>query len=200
MCKELIHVKSVKYNPQHDKMICRYCFEDTGTLIAPCNCEGSNKYVHQECLAKWQYNSILSQSTHPKYQTNIEKICNVCQTPFKISKYSRGELMLNFTGEEIANLIAAGDASLSAGTSASANYEKYWGEMRGYANGLIYNDFKLIDDTALARILQVMGTNPVYPSNGNFDAMQAYHNSLVNEVRQIFAQEYGFSQANVAGW
>ena len=65
---------------------------------------------------------------------------------------------------------------------------------------LIYNDFKLIDDAALARILQVMGTNPVYPSNGNFDAMQAYHDSLVNEVRQIFAQSYGFSQANVAGW
>jgi len=30
--------------------------------------------------------------------------------------------------------------------------------------------------------------------------MQAYHDSLVNEVRQIFAQSYGFSQANVAGW
>ena len=107
---------------------------------------------------------------------------------------------VNDTVEEIARLIEAGDTSLSPGTSATADYEKYWGEMRGYANGLIYNDFKLIDDASLARILQVMGTNPVYPSNGNFDAMQAYHNSLVNEVRQIFAQEYGFSQANVAGW
>ena len=45
-----------------------------------------------------------------------------------------------------------------------------------------------------------MGTNPVYPTDGNFHAMQAYHDSLVNEVRQIFAQEYGFSQADVAGW
>ena len=101
---------------------------------------------------------------------------------------------------DIAALIAAGDASISAGSDACADYENHWGEMRGYANGLLYNDFKVITDTNLARILQVMGTNPVYPSDGNFDAMQAYHDSLVNEVRQIFAQSYGFSQANVAGW
>ena len=104
LCKELIHVKSVKHNPRHDKIICRYCFEDTGTLIAPCNCEGSNKYVHQECLAKWQYNSILSQSTHPKYQTNIEKICNVCGSEFKFKEYSRDKLMLQFTGKEIEDI------------------------------------------------------------------------------------------------
>jgi hypothetical protein len=101
---------------------------------------------------------------------------------------------------DIAALIAAGDASISAGSDACADYENHWGEMRGYANGLLYNDFKVITDANLARILQVMGTNPVYPSDGNFDAMQAYHDSLVNEVRQIFAQSYGFSQANVAGW
>ena len=106
---------------------------------------------------------------------------------------------VNDTVEEIASLIAAGDASLSAGTSASANYEKYWGEMRGYANGLIYNDFKLISDADLAEIFQVMGTHPVYPSNGNFDAMQAYHDALVG-LRSIFASAYGFSAANVAGW
>jgi hypothetical protein len=45
-----------------------------------------------------------------------------------------------------------------------------------------------------------MGTAPVYPSNGNFDAMQAYHTSLVGEVRAIFKASYGFSDANVAGW
>lgn len=123
LCKELIHVKSVKHNPQHDKMICRYCFEDTGTLIAPCNCEGSNKYVHQECLAKWQYNSILSQSTHPKYQTNIEKICNVCGSEFKFKEYSRDKLMLQFTGKEIANMINKGCYLVSSKKSSSSNLE-----------------------------------------------------------------------------
>ena len=72
--------------------------------------------------------------------------------------------------------------------------------MRGYANGLLYNDFKAITDANLLRILTVMGTAPVYPSNGDFSAMQAYHDSLVGEVRAIFKASYGFSDANVVGW
>ena len=72
--------------------------------------------------------------------------------------------------------------------------------MRGYANGLLYNDFKVIEDANLNRIYAVMGTAPVYPTNGNFDDMQAYHDSLVGEVRAIFQASYGFSAANVANW
>ena len=101
---------------------------------------------------------------------------------------------------DIAGLIGAGDATVAPGSDATADYENHWGEMRGYANGLLYNDFKLISDANLNRILQVMGTAPVYPSDGNFDAMQAYHDSLVGEVRAIFKASYGFSDANVAGW
>ena len=101
---------------------------------------------------------------------------------------------------DIAGLIGAGDATVAPGSDATADYENHWGEMRGYANGLLYNDFKLISDANLNRILQVMGTAPVYPSNGNFDAMQAYHDSLVGEVRAIFKASYGFSDANLAGW
>ena len=101
---------------------------------------------------------------------------------------------------DIAGLIGAGDATVAPGSDATADYENHWGEMRGYANGLLYNDFKLISDANLNRILQVMGTAPVYPSDGNFDAMQAYHDSLVGEVRAIFKASYGFSDANLAGW
>ena len=67
--KEFIKSNKIKSDSKEENPACRYCFEDTGELISPCNCEGSNKYVHRECLAKWQYNSILAQSTHPKYQT-----------------------------------------------------------------------------------------------------------------------------------
>jgi len=107
---------------------------------------------------------------------------------------------VNDVADDIAALIAAADTSISAGSVATADYENHWGEMRGYANGLLYNDFKVITDANLDRILQVMGTAPVYPSNGNFDDMQAYHTSLVGEVRAIFKASYGFSDANVAGW
>ena len=107
---------------------------------------------------------------------------------------------VNDVAADIAALIAAGDTTIAPGSEATADYENHWGEMRGYANGLLYNDFKVITDANLDRILAVMGTAPVYPSNGNFDAMLAYHNQLIGEVRAIFKASYGFSDANLAGW
>ena len=107
---------------------------------------------------------------------------------------------VNDVAADIASLIEAGDTTIAPGSDATADYENHWGEMRGYANGLLYNDFKVITDANLDRILAVMGTAPVYPSNGNFDAMLAYHNQLIGEVRAIFKASYGFSDANLAGW
>ena len=107
---------------------------------------------------------------------------------------------VNDVAADIAAIITAGDTTAAPGSDATAEYENHWGEMRGYANGLLYNDFKVISDANLNRIYAVMGTAPVYPSNGNFDDMQAYHDSLVGEVRAIFQASYGFSAANVAGW
>jgi hypothetical protein len=34
-------------------MSCRICFESEGPLYTPCRCDGSIKYIHQECLLKW---------------------------------------------------------------------------------------------------------------------------------------------------
>ena len=35
---------------------CRICFSgaEDGKLIAPCKCSGTQRYVHEECLRKWQ--------------------------------------------------------------------------------------------------------------------------------------------------
>ena len=35
---------------------CRICFSgaEDGKLIAPCKCAGTQRYVHEECLRKWQ--------------------------------------------------------------------------------------------------------------------------------------------------
>ena len=102
---------------------CRYCIEKDGELIAPCKCTGTNKWVHPKCLAKWQYTSIISQSTHPKYQTNIDIKCNVCQSPFTILKYNRDDLMLEFTGIEIASMINKGYYIVSGKDSSRHNTE-----------------------------------------------------------------------------
>lgn len=77
-------------------------------LIHPCSGKGTNQSVHLECLKKWQKTAILSQSTHPKYQTNIETICNVCQQPFNFTTINRVELMIQYTGEEIVTMIDIG--------------------------------------------------------------------------------------------
>ena len=55
--------------------VCRFCFNG-GDLVAPCACKGSTKYVHVSCLEQWQKSVLLTQSTHPKYQTQIDEFCN----------------------------------------------------------------------------------------------------------------------------
>jgi len=40
---------------------CYMCFDDTDTpdnpLVAPCQCKGGTRYVHIECLQRWQCSS-----------------------------------------------------------------------------------------------------------------------------------------------
>ena len=49
--------------PDKKEAICRICLdgdlkdEPDNPLISPCNCSGSMKYVHLECLATWTNNN-----------------------------------------------------------------------------------------------------------------------------------------------
>ena len=80
--------------------VCRYCLSSDGELISPCMCRGSNEWVHLKCLQQWQKNIMLTQSTHPKYQTSIDRICNVCLEPFtgKGIPKSRHEQIMSYIG------------------------------------------------------------------------------------------------------
>lgn len=59
-----------------DEFVCRICFEedDESNLISPCNCIGSQKYIHLECLNRWRSTNI----------NNPEKrdICDICKEPY----------------------------------------------------------------------------------------------------------------------
>ena len=72
--------------------------------------------------------------------------------------------------------------------------------MRGYANGLLYNDFKKIATDNLNRLYVVMGIVPVYPTGGSFAAMQTYQGQLKGEAKAILKASYGFSDANMDSW
>eukprot|EP00537_Pseudo-nitzschia_pungens_P013975 CAMPEP_0172383792 /NCGR_PEP_ID=MMETSP1061-20121228/1600_1 /TAXON_ID=37318 /ORGANISM="Pseudo-nitzschia pungens, Strain cf. pungens" /LENGTH=602 /DNA_ID=CAMNT_0013112139 /DNA_START=455 /DNA_END=2263 /DNA_ORIENTATION=+ len=45
-------------NDDDDEKVCRICLEEDSpeTMIAPCRCKGSSKWVHRECLDEWRTN------------------------------------------------------------------------------------------------------------------------------------------------
>ena len=105
------------------EQICRFCFDgedddeaneetskSSSLLIAPCACKGGQKYIHLSCLRRWQRMVLVSQPTHPDYWEEDERHtrCNVCKSEFTCPPPTREELMLGFTGPEIAALIQPG--------------------------------------------------------------------------------------------
>eukprot|EP00931_Biecheleriopsis_adriatica_P088278 TRINITY_DN62639_c0_g1_i1.p1 TRINITY_DN62639_c0_g1~~TRINITY_DN62639_c0_g1_i1.p1 ORF type:complete len:1151 (-),score=234.12 TRINITY_DN62639_c0_g1_i1:112-3564(-) len=104
---------------------CRYCLVDSGDLVAPCECKGSSQWVHLSCLRQWQKSVLLTQSTHPTYQTRIDEICNVCERPFKddFKPRSRREALLEYTGEELPSLIQKGNLLASSRPKSERNGE-----------------------------------------------------------------------------
>ena len=64
-------------------VMCRFCFDsssDEGRLIAPCACSGSQTWVHEVCLRKWQKAKAYSSRGGPRH----DAVCNVCMTPFAL--------------------------------------------------------------------------------------------------------------------
>ncbi|OQR95797.1 hypothetical protein THRCLA_07563 [Thraustotheca clavata] len=92
-----------------EEVLCRYCFgdESDGPLISPCKCSGGQKYVHLDCLRRWQRMVLVSQPTHPAFYSDDKRhhVCNVCLAKYTCPPPSRAELMASFTGPEIAALI-----------------------------------------------------------------------------------------------
>src|SRR3990167_8592825 len=72
------------------KAKCRFCLGNINSkrsLLRPCRCTGSMKYVHKECLNAWRH-------TNPYNM----KQCNICKTPYIFASN-------NISYEYISNLI-----------------------------------------------------------------------------------------------
>lgn len=65
-------------NDQHIK-VCRICLdeEDQKDLISPCNCSGSTKYIHRDCLENWRATNINEDNY---------KRCEICHFEYEIEK------------------------------------------------------------------------------------------------------------------
>ncbi|XP_037928152.1 E3 ubiquitin-protein ligase MARCHF5-like [Teleopsis dalmanni] len=66
---------------------CRICFDsadnnDEGTFIHPCKCKGDTKWVHQDCLKKWELYKV-------KADIDNKLCCEICQTPYMILEPKR---------------------------------------------------------------------------------------------------------------
>ncbi|CAJ1368189.1 unnamed protein product [Effrenium voratum] len=87
---------------------CRYCLGgEEGGFIDPCACSGGQRWVHLECLRRWQRSILVTQPTHPDLFAEDRRMthCTVCLQRFSCPLPSRHEMMLQFTGEELARLV-----------------------------------------------------------------------------------------------
>ena len=101
--------------------VCRFCYSSEGDLISPCAC---TDFVHLACLRKWQKSVLLTQSTHPKYQTSIDRICNVCLEEFTGigAAPSRHEQILQYTGR-VHELVRDGNLLVATRESSRENLD-----------------------------------------------------------------------------
>eukprot|EP00419_Tripos_fusus_P005153 CAMPEP_0172675068 /NCGR_PEP_ID=MMETSP1074-20121228/13071_1 /TAXON_ID=2916 /ORGANISM="Ceratium fusus, Strain PA161109" /LENGTH=439 /DNA_ID=CAMNT_0013492515 /DNA_START=50 /DNA_END=1370 /DNA_ORIENTATION=+ len=87
---------------------CRICFlgadedgdENLGELVSPCNCQGSQSYVHLSCLRRWQRSVQLSGSNHPDETAKEDRhlVCNVCKAEFNLPPQDRTSMMSDLSG------------------------------------------------------------------------------------------------------
>ena len=107
---------------------------------------------------------------------------------------------IHYINDVGADMMALYPADTTAGPSSelSADYNNHWGEMRGYANGLLYNDFMKISGADLEQVLFLMGTAPVYPVAG-YGAFYGYHGGLIT-ARNTLRDAYGFDDEHASNW
>lgn len=78
----LLKDSSIIVRTGDDDSQCRICFEgdtsdeSSGTLITPCNCKGSLKYIHEECLKK----QIIANSVHLEKDHH----CELCLEKYRV--------------------------------------------------------------------------------------------------------------------
>lgn len=61
---------------------CRICYDTEQTidsLLSPCKCVGSLKYVHEDCLKAWLGSKGYTMETHS---------CELCKQPYQVHSKS----------------------------------------------------------------------------------------------------------------
>lgn len=104
-----------------DNYTCRICMEEEknlNTLISPCLCRGSQKYVHRDCLDQWR-----DQDMNNSYYR-----CTTCFYQYKISRIWWGDLLSNKYTIMSLSLVGFSLGGLTLGYSSASLYNSiyYW--------------------------------------------------------------------------
>ena len=171
-----------------DKTICRICLENDvlNNLIAPCECKGTQKYVHKKCLEESQINYILNQSTNPQYQSNIDTHCSICKTEYKFKTKSRDELFYEYS-KSISDKLKSGMLLISS--KESSNYNKKIIELNKNNLELVKNieywtNSIILITESINHYLGVILTLPIKNSK-NFDNYINHYNINLNFYKKI---------------
>lgn len=71
---------------------CRFCLDqdNLSNLISPCKCTGSQKYIHEQCLNKWQETMIKNYFlNHEIFSISQVTCCKVCKTNYIKENYNK---------------------------------------------------------------------------------------------------------------
>ena len=96
-----IKLKNVKENLKNKPLKCRICFsegsfEGNNPLISPCNCTGSVKYIHLNCLRKWLTSKVTVKSS-PAFDIYCYSYkyleCEICRSKISEQVEYRGKII-----------------------------------------------------------------------------------------------------------
>tara|TARA_R110002111_G_scaffold21318_3_gene49797 strand:+ start:464 stop:1147 length:684 start_codon:yes stop_codon:yes gene_type:complete len=77
---------------------CRYCLcKDDEYMIIPCKCDGSMKYVHEQCLLNWIEKKNRRVVIPGRFGNSSTFHCEICQTEYKVDYINeqKGNLYLD---------------------------------------------------------------------------------------------------------
>ena len=120
------HQRAVDQEDEGDLAMCRICFsadgeDETDCLLSPCSCIGSARFIHAQCLGRWQRSVLRAHSERPARPMEDDRhlICSVCKIAYTVAAPTREALLAEDLGTDICDPI--GPAALLVARQAATN-------------------------------------------------------------------------------
>ncbi|KAL4445285.1 hypothetical protein ABPG74_022098 [Tetrahymena malaccensis] len=90
------NIYTIDEKQETEEMVCKICFEGENKedksknkkslLISPCLCQGSMKYIHQECLKEWIISKLCQEfNSYVQLQADLSKTqCEICKYNYRM--------------------------------------------------------------------------------------------------------------------